>query len=145
MIKKKDADKADAIARLKRTLKPGSTVYAVVTHVSRSGMSRSIEFYVPSMATEHELDLRVTDRAAWHNVRRMRIDKITHDVAYALGYRVDRRNGGVIVGGCGMDMCFAVTYALGRTLWPNGTKKPHSRRNGQPDTDGGYALRSVQL
>lgn len=144
MIKKKDADKADAIARLRRALRPGSTVYAVVTHVSRSGMSRSIEFYVPCMNRDWKLDI-VDGHTVRRDVRRMGIAKITRDVAYALGYRIDRRNGGVIVGGCGMDMCWHVTYVLGCALWPDGTKKPHSIRNGQPDTDGGYALRSVQL
>jgi hypothetical protein len=26
-------------------------------------------------------------------------------------------------------------------LWPNGTDTPHGTRNGEPDTNGGYALK----
>jgi hypothetical protein len=44
-----------------------------------------------------------------------------------------------------MDVCFAAVYNLGRTLWPNGTDKPHGTRNGTPDTDGGYALKNRSL
>lgn len=36
-------------------------------------------------------------------------------------------------------------YSLGRTLWPDGTRAPHGRRNGQPDSDGGYALKHSWL
>jgi hypothetical protein len=45
------------------------------------------------------------------------------------------------VGGCGMDMCFHTVYLLGLAMWPQGTPEPHSRRNGTPDSNGGYALR----
>jgi hypothetical protein len=34
---------------------------------------------------------------------------------------------------------------LGQKLWPNGTKKPHGARNGQPDESGGYALKQHWL
>jgi hypothetical protein len=50
-------------------------------------------------------------------------------------------NGGIIIGGCGMDMGFALVYNLGSTLWPNGTPEPHGTRNREPDSDGGYALK----
>ena len=36
---------------------------------------------------------------------------------------------------------YHVVYNLGYTLWPKGTSKPHGTRNGEPDSDGGYALR----
>lgn len=49
--------------------------------------------------------------------------------------------GGVRVGGCGMDMGFHIVYTLGHAMWPNGTRKPHGTRNGEPDTAGGYALK----
>ncbi len=65
--------------------------------------------------------------------------------AEAMGDKYDRDRGGIKIGGCGQDMGFTLVYALGRTLWPNGTKKPHSSRNRQPDRDGGYALKHSWL
>ena len=49
--------------------------------------------------------------------------------------------GGLVIGGCGMDMGFHVVYNLGRAMWPDGTPDPHGTRNGEPDRDGGYALK----
>ena len=124
----RDEDKASALKTL-RKLKPGTTIYFVVTHVARSGMQRSIEFYIPTR--DHD--------------RKPTITRITWEMSRVLGYRVDQKNGGLVVGGCGMDMGFHCVYNVGRILWPNGTRKPHGTRNGQPDTDGGYALKSRQM
>ena len=41
-----------------------------------------------------------------------------------------------------MDMGFQAVYCLGLSLWPDGTPEPHSTRNGEPDTNGGYARSS---
>ena len=65
---------------------------------------------------------------------------IDYLVSRAIGRRIGR-HGGIVCGGCGMDMGFELVYTLGLTLWPNGTPKPHGKRNGQPDRDGGYALK----
>ena len=119
----RDEDKDTAMRNL-RKLKPGQTIYFVVTRVARSGMQRSIEFYIPRKGT---------------------IEKITWEMSRVLGYRVDQKNGGLIVGGCGMDMGFHCVYTLGHKLWPKGTKRPHGTRNGQPDRDGGYALKPRQM
>ena len=117
-------ERETAIADLLKLLKPGSRVGCIVRHVSRSGMQREISLYIATKAGEMVcLD--------WYAAR-------------ALGYRRGR-SGGLIVGGCGMDMCFHTVYNLGRTLWPNGTAKPHGKRNGQPDRDGGYALKADTL
>lgn len=69
------------------------------------------------------------------------VDSIDFWVSRALGLSIDRSHGGVKIGGAGMDMGFQLVYLLGATMWPNGTKKPHGRRNGQPDRAGGYALK----
>lgn len=148
--KERNNEKAEAIATLRKMLKPGQTIYFVVTHVSKSGMSRSIEFYIPTWETSSEYVHHgsATDRPMSTErriVRRMAIDKITHLFSRVLGYRIDQRNGGIVVGGCGMDMGFHCVYNVGRMLWPKGTAKPHSTRNGQPDSDGGYALKSRQM
>lgn len=63
----------------------------------------------------------------------------------ATGYTLDRDRGGLKMGGCGMDMGFQAVYSLGRAMWPNGTPKPHGTRNGDPDRDGGYALKHTWL
>lgn len=65
--------------------------------------------------------------------------------AQAMDYAWDRDRQGLKVGGCGMDMGFHVVYSLGQTVWPKGTKKPHSTRNGEPDRAGGYALKHQWL
>jgi hypothetical protein len=44
-----------------------------------------------------------------------------------------------------MDMGFDLVYSLGSALWPNGTDTPHGTRNGEPDSDGGYALKQSAL
>ena len=65
---------------------------------------------------------------------------ITYHAARAMGGSI-AKDGGIRVPGCGMDMGFALIYNLGAVLWPNGTPEPHSTRNGEPDNDGGYALK----
>lgn len=66
---------------------------------------------------------------------------ITWLAAQVLDEKIHDRDGGIKVGGCGMDMGFKLVYALGYALWPNGTRKPHSTRNGEPDHAGGWALK----
>jgi hypothetical protein len=117
------SERADACAKLRTILSPGDTVYTMLNHVSRSGMMRSISLYV------------VKDG---ENVY------LTGYAARALGEKRDRYDG-ISMPGCGMDMGFALVYNLGCTLWPHGTPKPHGRRNGEPDSDGGYALKQRWL
>lgn len=115
--------KEEARAYLLKLLKPGDTIYTVLNHVSRSGMSRSISLYV------------VKDG---ENVY------LSGYAARVMGEKRDRFDG-ITIGGCGMDMGFALVYNLGMYLWPNGTPEPHGRRNGEPDSDGGYALKQRWL
>ncbi len=110
-------------------VKPGSDVYTQVTHVSSSGMSRSIRLFVLSTRSNGNGRKRIPC-----------IVDITRRAAVALDYKIDEKNGGLKMGGCGMDMGFAAVYNLGSVLWPKGTRRPHGIRNGQPDKSGGYAL-----
>jgi len=75
----------------------GSTVYAKVNYVSSSGMSRNIALYV-------QLDGRIVD-ISYHAARAL-------EWPFKEGY-----NGGVRVGGVGMDMMFhtvhSLSYAMG--------------------------------
>jgi hypothetical protein len=79
-------------------LKPGDTLYTTTLHTSRSGMSRNIKVV-------RILDGKPTD--------------ISGLVARATGSRW-ADDGGVTVGGCGMDMGFSLIYDLSRTLHPRG-------------------------
>ena len=106
-------DTRKAIDYLRDKLTPGRTVYTKITHVSRSGMSRSIECYLAQ--------------------GRDNLTDITWEVARATNARLDPRHGGIVMGGCGMDMGYALVYNLGRTLYPNGV--PCTRSRGyDPDT-----------
>lgn len=109
-------------------IKPGETVYCVLRHVASTGMSRRISFFV----------MRENEPRG--------IDHIIAGLGCA-GARWARKNGmiqdGVYVGGCGMDMGFAVVYDFGRDLFPDGFKVKGVGRNGDTsghDNDGGYAL-----
>ncbi len=95
----RDLRRQEAIDYLRPMLKPGTEVQTIVTHVARSGMSRSIKCYV---------------------VHGGRLHDITYHVARITLNPVDENHGGVKIGGCGMDMGFALVYGLGRTLYPDG-------------------------
>jgi hypothetical protein len=121
LLKNEGARKFKAYARdrLLEILTPGDTVFTILRHVSQSGMSRRIDLYAiqdngPRYLSGYAstvLDMKLSDK------------------------------GGIVTGGCGMDMGFDLVYRLGAALWPNGTDKPHGTRNGEPDSNGGYALK----
>jgi hypothetical protein len=108
---------------LRKLIKAGQTVYTNCDHVSASGMSRRISLYI---------------------VAKGEIVNITRRASVVTGWK-QSKDGGLVVGGCGMDMGFHTVYTLGRYLWPKGTRKPHGTRNGAPDKDGGYALKHSWL
>jgi hypothetical protein len=95
----------EALERLREWLKPGDTVHTILRHVSRSGMQRVIQLVrIEPGETSHEA----------------RVLHIGWSAARALGMRYDNKREGIVVGGCGMDMGFALVYELSRVLWPNG-------------------------
>lgn len=124
--KKQRQEREEAAAKLREFLSPGDTVYTVLRHVSRSGMSRRIDLYAFKPGDEGRPPVKL-----W----------LSYLAAKALGWRLASRDDGIVVGGCGMDMGFHLVSSLGYTLWPNGTDEPHGTRNGEPDRSGGYALR----
>ena len=99
MAKYSKQDQEEARQYLASILKPGQEVQTIVTHVARSGMSRSIKCY-----TIHKDGLR----------------DITYAVARVQGATIDQSRGGMKVGGCGMDMGFHVVYSLSRVLFRDG-------------------------
>jgi hypothetical protein len=119
-------------------VKPGDTLYTTVTHVARSGMSRSIKLFVMENGAPME--------RSWAASR-------------LLGYSLDEKHGGVKIGGCGMDMGFHLVYTLSRALFRDGFKcvgencpaNDHNNpgrekfRKGSKHTDAGYALKQRWL
>ena len=103
--------KSEAREMLAKWLRPGVTVYSVLRSVSRSGMSRRIDFYVIDPA-----DLRPIF--------------LTGYIAGLLGMSWDG-DPGLRVNGCGMDMGFHIVNNLSMVMFcPE--KYTH---------DGAYALR----
>ena len=111
-------------AQLLKMIKPRDTVYCVLRHCSSSGMQRRISLFVIVDGEIRNIDVLASD---------------------LMGYRMADRKEGIVVNGCGMDMGFHLVYSLGASLWTRGTDEPHGTRNGQPDSDGGYALKHVWL
>ena len=131
MTRQAEAERLEAVEELRKMLRPGMTVYTVLRHVSRTGMSRGIDCYI---------------------IRKGEPVWITGYVGKAIGLPQSRKDweqqNGLRVSGCGMDMGFDVVYNLSRALFPKGfipAKAGKTRgRNGTDakalDTDGGYAL-----
>lgn len=89
------ANRAASLRILDRMLKPGMTVFTRNLHVSRSGMMRHISVLV-------QQDGELID--------------ITEEVGDVLDYGM-AEDGGLRVGGAGMDMGFHVVYGLSRSLF----------------------------
>ena len=140
LTKTQQAEKLEAATKLREWLPPGATVYTVVRHVSKSGMSRRIDLYT------------------WIDGDKMFLSGY---VGCVLDMRRPYNKDGLKVDGCGMDMGFHVVYSLSYALWGKAFKcigvngKAHKDRcpsndhhdygwkgrKGTLHSDGGYALR----
>lgn len=89
-------EKAESLGILRKWIKPGTTVYTVLRHVSSSGMSRRISLYVLIGNEPRYLD---------------------YHVGKVLDYKRHPRHDGLTVGGCGMDMGYHLVHSLGYALW----------------------------
>lgn len=105
-----------AQAELREILKPGETVYTILRHVSKSGMSRVIDLFV---------------------MRDNEPRRITWSVCQALGYAYDRKHEGLHVSGYSMDMGFHVVYSLARALWNDAPSRVKAKGG---SNDAGYLL-----
>lgn len=97
-------ERQDAIDKLRQWYKPGDTVYTILEHVSRSGMSRQIRVVIPYTRDDGQIDHLHPN----------------YLVAKALGWRQAKRGDGVIVGGAGMDAGYHLAYTLSHILYPDG-------------------------
>ena len=134
-MKRTKEETAQARQFLLETLKPGDTVKTILRHVSRSGMSRSISL------VKNDRDL-------------------SYFAAVVMGDNIDQNHGGIKIGGCGMDMGFALVYNLSSNLfrdnfWCVGDHCPANDHSNKPyperikgsmkHSDAGYALRQEWL
>ena len=89
-----------ARARLRELFPIGSEVSTVLLHASSSGMSRAVAV----MAADEE----------------GRVSNVSWLVARATGNKLHRTHDGVVMGGAGMDMGYALVYSLARALYADG-------------------------
>lgn len=98
MSKRTDAERQEALDELRAMFPAGSTVPTILRHVSSSGMSRAVSVIGPNLGD------------------------VSYLVARAGVAKLDPRHQGLKMGGCGMDMGFALVYGLARTLYADGFK-----------------------
>lgn len=115
----KAKERAEAISWLRERVKPGDTIYTVLRHVSRSGMSRRIDLFKLDCQDGKPVKLWLSGMASRAGLGSMARD--------CNGIRVD---------GCGMDMGFHVVYNLSVTLFCEPGKYDH---------DSAYSLRHEWL
>lgn len=126
-------DRAASVEKLRKFLPPGSTVYTVLRHVSRSGMMRHIDAYA------------FVDGVKLY---------LSGYIAQAVGY-TRTHEGAIKSQGCGMDMGYEIMYNTARSIYGESfpctgeDRCPSNDHNngdrtytkGKPHSDGGYALR----
>jgi len=111
MAKFTKQEKAEAIEKLREWLPKGSTVFTILEHVSRSGMSRSIRVVVPYVI---------------EGTKSVEFIHPNHSIAVTLDWsRSKRPHEGIRVGGCGMDMGFHLVYSLSSVLYGDGYALNH--------------------
>jgi hypothetical protein len=95
----REAYRAQAKADLLEFITPGQTVYCILRHVAKSGMSRRISLFV---------------------IQNGELRDITGTAAVAMDRTLNRDEFSIVVGGCGMDMGWHLVYCLSRCLFPDG-------------------------
>lgn len=103
MTGKKARDKEEARDALKRVLSPGDSVYGIVRTVSRSGMSRMIDFYT---------------------FQQNQPIYLTGYMSTLLGISRNKE-GALKVSGCGMNMVYATVSNLSYALFEDGYALKH--------------------
>ena len=81
----------DAEIKLDQLLNRKHEIYSIIRHVSQSGMTRHISFFI------------IRDNELWY------IDNLISDY---LDYKPNKNYSGLVVRGCGMDMAFSVVNHL---------------------------------
>ena len=109
MTKTTDRERQEAIEKLREWIKPGDTVHTILRHVSKSGMTRDIGIVL------------------------IRDDGSTIHPNYAVSRALDMplKHDAVRIGGCGMDMGFAIVYDLSYALYGEGYKCTGKDKRGE--------------
>lgn len=119
-MRQADKEKQEAIEKLREWVKPGDTVYTILRHVSRSGMSRDISVVLPSVQCDLTERLEEANGGPKAN-HRIYFLHPNYSVAKAIGARLKSgNNDAIVMGGCGMDMGFALVYELSHALYGRG-------------------------
>lgn len=143
-----------SIEYLRSVLKPGDTVYTVLTHVSSSGMSRDIKCLISTNEAKENGTLMTheTNKPTISHWENCKIVDIGWHVSRALNWPLSKKSDWAVkVSGTGMDMAFHLVYSLASVLFGVGdeAKKYNyvTGRNGDknPDGDGGYFLKKESL
>lgn len=101
---KNEEYKQEAIKRLRKLFPIGSKVSTVVTHVSKSGARRVVKVLA-------------------YDKEQGEIRDVSNLVARVLGDKVDDYHGGVVTGGIGLDVAYALVYDLSHTLYKDSRSK----------------------
>lgn len=101
--KAQPADRAEAIEKLRSILLPGETLHTILRSVSQSGMSRVISV----VKVTDDGDIRV-------------LDGLIESAGLYKRTPSSSRHDGLKVGGCGMDMGFAVVYDVSQAVFNDG-------------------------
>jgi hypothetical protein len=110
-------------------INPGDTIYTVQTKDAVNGAASWHKLLIPAVSPEGRFYIR----------------DITRDVAALQGHKLNKYEDSIVMSGTGYSRSFQLVYGLGLALWPTGTDKPHGVRNGEPDSNGGYALKQQGL
>lgn len=97
-----EQERLDAIKELRKIVKPGMTVYTILRHVSKSGMTRDISLVVFRKGQPIHLNYWAAKALGW-----------TQRTGFADSIRVN---------GCGMDMGFHLVYSLSATIFAKSRK-----------------------
>lgn len=93
--------KNESLAALKTILKVGDTIYGIVKKVSPSGLSRVMRFYV---------------------IKENNPVSLTSLVGDLLGSKHNYKIEGVVIKGCGIDVCADTVFKVSNRVFGNETK-----------------------
>jgi hypothetical protein len=104
-IQRKENERTEAIATLRRKLSPGDTLYTILRHVSQSGMQRTISVVRAGNGEIESLDYLIA----------------------RLGYTWKKSSTGygIKVNGAGMDMGFHLVYGISSIVFEDGYAIKH--------------------
>lgn len=127
---KKEIAQAEAVKTLKDWgVVDGTTIYAKVTRVSASGVSRRVQLFIIHSENEglYDFDPRIVDITYWS--------------AKALGWGYkEGYNQGILVSGCGMDMLFHTVDCLSYAMGYGSLNQTHNKKDRTINNTGHYGL-----